>query len=67
MLIVGIYEPMALNICTTKLLYYTICVSFEYDRTLIKLFLVFNPILMKLSEVVVLMSTTTSPSFIKIG
>ena len=30
-------------------------------------FFVFNPILMKLGEVVVPMDTTTSPSFIKIG
>ena len=30
-------------------------------------FFVFNPILMKLGEVVVSMGTTTSPSFIKIG
>ncbi len=30
-------------------------------------FFVFNPILMKLGEVVVSMDTTTSPSFIKIG
>ena len=30
-------------------------------------FFVFDPILMKLGEVVVSMGTTTSPSFIKIG
>ena len=30
-------------------------------------FFVFDPILMKLGEVVVLLDTTTSPSFIKIG
>ena len=30
-------------------------------------FFVFNPFLMKLGEVVVLMDATTSPSFIKIG